>query len=177
QHDQRHGQGRADPEAPRHVDELRVGPVADRNPLRLEGHAADRTAARTLLPDLRMHRTGIDGPLRRLRLRAPLRREPIEGRVGGELRAAAGRAEMPGRPFGLEAMLRGPRIDRHPADGIDDGPLPLVPVPVSMAAAAAAAAMPVRLILHRRAPSRRRRPEAPSPPTAMCLPYIPSGGM
>ena len=54
-----------DPEAPRHVDELGIRPVVERDGTRLERHAADRTRARRVADDLRMHRTGEAGSWRR----------------------------------------------------------------------------------------------------------------
>ena len=51
----------ADPEPPAHVEEFGIGPGLGGGQLGLERHAADRTAARPDLADLRVHRAGIDG--------------------------------------------------------------------------------------------------------------------
>ena len=50
----------ADPEAPRHVGEFGIGSALGGDDVRLERHAADRAGARAVLPDLRMHRAGVD---------------------------------------------------------------------------------------------------------------------
>src|SRR6185369_14996239 len=55
----------ADPEAPRHVDELRVLALLRLRLERLERHAADRTRPRSVAADLGMHRACPDrSPLR-----------------------------------------------------------------------------------------------------------------
>jgi hypothetical protein len=60
QHEHRQRQHEPDPEPPRHIDELGVGPCVGGCHCRFESHAADRARAGTRLPDLRVHRTGID---------------------------------------------------------------------------------------------------------------------
>src|SRR4029078_9743757 len=47
------------------VDQFRVRPLIQRDLFGLERHAADRTASGTDLPDLGMHRTGVDRACRR----------------------------------------------------------------------------------------------------------------
>ena len=84
------GQHEADPEAPGEVHQLRVGSRLGRGGLRFECHAADRATARPWLPDLRVHRAGVDGA-RRHRLCAQRRtRLQILSRFGDELGAATG---------------------------------------------------------------------------------------
>src|SRR4029079_4860226 len=60
-----HCECQRDPEAPTHVDQFRVRPLIQRDLFGLERHAADRTASGTDLPDLGMHRTGVDRACRR----------------------------------------------------------------------------------------------------------------
>src|SRR3974377_1235478 len=50
------------------LDQLRIRPLVERNLLGLQRHAAYRAASRTDLPHFRMHRTGVDGALRRVGL-------------------------------------------------------------------------------------------------------------
>src|SRR6185312_15893596 len=79
-------------------------------------HAADRAGARSLLPNLRVHRAGVDRAFdRRLGRTGP----KILLRIRGELRAAAGGAEIIGFAFVRMFMRRGRGIDRHAADGVD----------------------------------------------------------
>ena len=47
------------PEAPRHVDQLGVRLVLERDDARLERHPADRARARLVADDLRVHRAGV----------------------------------------------------------------------------------------------------------------------
>ena len=49
----------ADPEAARHVDQLGIRRVLERDHARLERHAADRAGARRVADDLRVHRAGV----------------------------------------------------------------------------------------------------------------------
>ena len=55
----RDGEGEADPEAPRHVLQLRVPLLPGLDGTRLERHAADRARARSRSDDLRVHRAGV----------------------------------------------------------------------------------------------------------------------
>ena len=106
QGDDRHGQRKADPEAPGHVDKLGVGPGLGRDHHGFKRHAADRAGARTDLPDLRVHRAGVD---RAFRKGLGLRRlgSQIFRRLGNEAFAAARRAEIVGAAGVVRAMLRG----------------------------------------------------------------------
>ena len=64
--------------------------------LRFERHAADRAGARSDLADLRMHRAGVDRAFRHARRCARAALREILFRIGGELGAAAGGAEIIG---------------------------------------------------------------------------------
>ena len=117
QRDDRNGEDDADPEAPGHVDELGIGAGLRGDGHRFERHPADRARARPDLPDLRMHRAGVDRPFRHgLRLRRVLRQELR--RVGDEAFAAARRAEVVGAAGVVGPVLGGVRIDVHPADRV-----------------------------------------------------------
>ena len=62
-HLQRHdrdGQHKADPEPASHIDKLRIGAGVCRCNDRLQRHSADRAIAGAGLPNLRMHRAGVD---------------------------------------------------------------------------------------------------------------------
>src|SRR6185437_11765025 len=84
---------------------------------RFERHAADRAGARALLSNFRMHRAGVDRALDH-GFRCALTK--ILWWFVDEFGAASGRAEIIRVSVILGAMLRGMRIDRHAADGIDD---------------------------------------------------------
>ena len=56
----------------------------------------------------------------------------ILSRIGGELAAAAGGAEIIGVALEGVAMRRRMRIDRHPANRVDDGVLRVATVAVMM---------------------------------------------
>ena len=86
---------RGDPEAPRHISQLRVGRLIRSHRARLQRHAALRTRSRLRAHDLRVHRAGVLD--RRRRQRGDLRLE----------RHAAARA---GNRLGL-AHLRAHRTD------------------------------------------------------------------
>ena len=96
---------------------------------RLERHAADRAGAGPDLPDLGMHRTGVDRALR-YRLRAHLLRGRDTARVGDELGAAAGRAEVIGAARVAGSVLGRVRIDIHPAHRVLCGSRNRLPVSV-----------------------------------------------
>ena len=95
--------------------------------LGLERHAALRAGARMVLPDLGVHRAGVDraatGSGRQFRLpaRAPMRRAAVRlqvlRRIGRELRLAACAAEVDGRALVLHRVWR-TRRDGHAAHGI-----------------------------------------------------------
>ena len=88
-----HGQGehRADPEAAREVGELRIRAGLGADEHRFQGHAADRARAGPDLPDLGMHRAGVDRALwQGLGLRGGDRRFEVARGIGQELLAAPG---------------------------------------------------------------------------------------
>jgi hypothetical protein len=116
-HEHRKGQPQRDPESPGHVDQFRIGRIVERDLFGLQRHAADRTTARTDLPHLRMHRTGVDGAGRRRRFRL-LRREEFF-RLGLKALAAARAAEEILLPAVAEAVFGGLRVDAHAANRID----------------------------------------------------------
>ena len=91
----------ADPEAPRHVGEFGIGPGLGGRNLGLERHAADRAGAGPDLPDLAdasgRCRSAPSAPGVGARASAPR----YFSRIGDELGAAAGRAEI----IGVAAML------------------------------------------------------------------------
>ncbi len=95
QHEDRRSQHRADPEAPRHVRKFGIGSAIGGRDFRFERHAADRAGAGAFLPDLRMHRAGIDRA-RRHRLGLALVGREIFFRIGGEFRPASRRTEIIG---------------------------------------------------------------------------------
>ncbi len=116
QEEHRHGQRQADPEPPRHIDELGARGGVGRRHHRLQRHTADRARAGGRLPHLRVHRAGVDGALRH-RLVGALRlfRREIARRVGFELPLATCGTEIE-RPAGVRRpMLRRVRIDHHAA--------------------------------------------------------------
>jgi len=123
QHDRRQRQRAADPESPRHIGELRIGPGLQARDLRLQRHAADRAAAGSDPTDLRMHWAGVDragGHFRIGRLVLFVFLGEIFCGIGGEFGAAAGRAEMECLAVVLEAVLGCRGINRHATDGIAD---------------------------------------------------------
>ena len=111
---QRHG----DPEPPRHVDEFRIRPGLGGRRLGLERHAADRAASRPDLADFRVHRAGVDRSRGRARRRFGRRFADVALRLGEELLAAAGAAEMVRLARELGAVPGGRRVDAHAADRI-----------------------------------------------------------
>src|SRR5581483_11257318 len=117
QHKDRCRQHKPDPEPPRHVGEFGVRPAIQARDLRLQRHAADRTAAGADLTYLGMHRAGVDGACGQRRLRL-LWLVEIFCRICREFGATSGRAEMERFAVMLEAVLRRRRIDAHAADGI-----------------------------------------------------------
>src|SRR3546814_8493812 len=56
----RESQRKANPEAPRHVEQLGAGSGIGADHFRLKPHAADRAGAGMILSDLGVHRTGPD---------------------------------------------------------------------------------------------------------------------
>ena len=88
--DREHG---ADDEAPAHVEIVLARALVAGHHLRLERHAADRAAAGTLLPHLRMHRAGVDRILGTGRGRLGFAAIEIARRRRFKLLAAARRAE------------------------------------------------------------------------------------
>ena len=109
-----------DPEPARHVDQFMVRRGFRRDQKRLERHAADRAGAGAYLPDLRMHRAGVDRAFRgRLgfRIRGSEDRDSARELLD-ELRPAARGAEIVRLPAMLGAVLGRTRIDAHSAHGI-----------------------------------------------------------
>src|SRR5262249_9323510 len=100
----------------RHVDKLGVRSGVAAGEFRLERHTADRAGARTDLPDLRVHRAGID---RAFGDGLRLAQVEILLRIAYEFRPAAGRAEIIGMALIIGAVRDVMRIDRHVAHGID----------------------------------------------------------
>ena len=88
-----------------------LGPVSAVGELRLQRHAADRAGAGADLPDLRVHRAGVDRAFRHRRGRLAVGRLEIFRGVGGELGAAAGRAEIIGLAL-MAVAVRRRRADR-----------------------------------------------------------------
>ncbi len=114
--DQRRGEDKRDPEAPRHVGALR-----DRRPRRgrhfqLERHAANRTGARMILPNFGMHRADVNRA--RGRGRDWARIGEIAGGIGEKFFAAAGAAEEIVLAVMLGSMFRSRGIDAHAADRV-----------------------------------------------------------
>ncbi len=116
--DDRHGQQEPDPEPARHVRELGIGTRLRRYELRLQRHAADRARAGSDLPDLRMHRAGVDRALGYRFLLAAGAGE-MALRVGDEFLPAPGGAEVIRTTLVLGPMRGRVRVDRHAADRID----------------------------------------------------------
>ena len=106
-----------DPEPARHIREFGVRRGVRRDEDRLQGHATDRARSRADLADLGVHRAGVDRALGNL-LRFGLLSVRVLGRVCHELRLAPGRAEIVGPTSVLHAVLRGVRVDHHPAYGV-----------------------------------------------------------
>ncbi len=116
QHEHRQRQHEADPEPARHVDEFGIGAALGGSNLRLQRHAADRAGAGADLPDLGMHRAGVDRAFDDGFGRA---RAQIFLRVGEEFGFAAVAAEIIRVALVIGAVLGGRRIDRHAADRIE----------------------------------------------------------
>ena len=117
QRDHRKRQREADPEPARHVDRAR-GSAPPRRCTSTGSSAMPQIGQEPGpdLPDLGVHRAGVDRALRDgLGLRRRDRRVEIARRVGQELRAAAGRAEIVGLAAVLGAVLGRVRVDRHAA--------------------------------------------------------------
>jgi hypothetical protein len=89
-----HGQGQRPPEAVCEVHVFGIRSVVERRHHWLERHAADRTIAGLRLPNLRMHRAGVDRSdragcgLDRLGCVGSIRDADEALRFGGELRLA-----------------------------------------------------------------------------------------
>ncbi len=112
----RYRQRQADPESAREVDQFGIGAGVGGGHLRLQRHAADRAGAGSDLADLGMHRAGVDGAFDHRLRRA---RAEIFFRIGHELGAAAGGAEIIGGAFVIGLVLGTRRIDAHAADRIE----------------------------------------------------------
>jgi hypothetical protein len=116
----RNRQNEADPEPPRHVDEFRARTALGRSHERLQRHAADGAITGAGLPDLWMHRAGVDRPLGNGGGRRLLGfRTNIFGGIGCKFFPAFGGTEIiRATPIGM-AMEARVRIDCHAADRID----------------------------------------------------------
>src|SRR5262249_49043706 len=90
------GEEEAPPEPPRHVDELRVGLVAERRDARLERHAADGAAPRLAPHDLGVHRADVLGRPGHPSTSTPSRRSCAS--VAGTATVPAGWRYHPGSP-------------------------------------------------------------------------------
>ena len=109
QGENRQGQDQADPEAAGEVDQFVVRRRFRRDRFRFEGHAADRAGAWALLPDLGVHRAGVDGAGNgRLGLHARIQ---ITRRIADELGPASSRAEEIVLTVMAGAVSGGRRID------------------------------------------------------------------
>ena len=116
QRENRHRQDETDPEPARHIDKLGIGAGIGTCDVRFERHAADRARAGANLPDLGVHRAGVDRAVRHgLRLRVT----QIFLRTAYEFRAAAGRAKIIRMAAVLRPVLGRVRIDSHAAHRID----------------------------------------------------------
>ena len=145
----RHGEHERNPKPPRHVGEF--GAIAGAAVFGLERHAADRAGPRSRLPDLRMHRAGIDRARRRGR-GGHRGFAQIFFRIGDEFGAAAGAAEMIVVVV-IGVMMRAlARIDFHAADRI--GHIRAMHVRHMVVRAVAVPAVPVSRMIQGRTPSR-----------------------
>src|SRR6516162_338728 len=91
----RNGERETDPETAGHVDQLGIWSCVSSCEFGLERHAADRTIAWPDLPNLRVHRAGVDRAFRYISLRRLLRLSTdVLRRIFGELRFTALRAEV-----------------------------------------------------------------------------------
>ena len=118
QGENRQGQDQTDPKASGEVDQLVVGRGFRRDRLRLKRHAADRAGAWAFLPDLGVHRAGVDRAGNgRLGLHA---RVQVTHRIADEFGPAPRRAEEIVLTVMTGSVSGSRRIDRHAADGILD---------------------------------------------------------
>jgi DNA-binding FrmR family transcriptional regulator len=117
QDNDRNSESAAGPEAPHHVDQFRIRASRFADTDGLERHAADRATAGRRLPDLRMHRAGVDG-IRGWRLRHAVRGEKFF-RLLDEFGAASSRAKTVKPPAMHMMVRRGRGIELHSADRID----------------------------------------------------------
>ena len=115
---ERRREGGANPEPALHKHELGVCAGLFDGTFRLERHPANGTISRHGLPDLRVHRAGVDDPRRGLvRCRRRLRFEVCQ-RVGRKFCTASLAAKAIGDPVMKLAVAGGPGIDAHAAHGI-----------------------------------------------------------
>ena len=119
QHENRQRQGQPDPEPAGHVRAVRGWAALPAATERLQRHAADRAIAWPVLPDLRVHRAGVDRACGHLLRPARFRAQIFRG-IGDEFGAAAGRAEEITLPVMLGLVGRLKRIDHHPANRVLD---------------------------------------------------------
>jgi hypothetical protein len=83
-------------------------------------HAADGAIAWSDLPDLRVHRAGVDRTFRHISVRRLLRLSTgVLRRIFGEPRFAALRAEVEGVSVALDLVAGRRRVNRHSADLIN----------------------------------------------------------
>ena len=121
QHQKRNRQHGANPKAAREIDELRVRSfVGGRDPHRLKGHAADRTVARFVAHDFRVHWAGVFGALGQALALPLVRPGDKKLRIGDELVVTPLRTEVIG--LALVLPLRFARIQwhGHPANRVFD---------------------------------------------------------
>ncbi len=109
-----------DPEPARHVEQLGVGVVVRAWCDRLERHAAFRTVAGPCLPDLRVHRAGVDRARRRARQRGGLPyRLGVPLGLGSELVETMLAAEIPASAGVRMLVFGGRNIQRHAANRVE----------------------------------------------------------
>ena len=109
----RHRQHETDPEPAGHVDELEVRPGLGRHYRPAPAPCRRSGSSGSLLPNLRVHRAGVDRALHGRRRRGLLRR-PILPRIGNELLLAARRAEVERVALMVRPVLRRRGIHQHP---------------------------------------------------------------
>src|SRR5579863_3153565 len=124
-YDDRQREHGRNPKPARHVSEF--GAVTFAASLGFERHAADRTTAGTDLPDLRVHRAGIDRAFWRYGCGRPRGHSvKVFLRIGNELAAATSATKEKGAAVVGVMVRRFCGIDFHPANWIDRGRISVV---------------------------------------------------